>query len=611
MTNNNNNKNTSPSSTTSSTPSTTSPTISSPPLITIDHHHNNNRDSVDDLRQQLENTQIAEYYDTEGEVIINEGFDSDYEYEYEEDYEEEEFVEGEYEYDEDYNVDNRNIGNESCDSIEEEGELATTPLSSSRKNSLQPLIVTSPSSPSSTRPYSYTVGAKPADDSLFSPPRHDRSDSTIYHPNAGEEEDDLETTVITKQPTPTSPSSINNSNTTPKKSGLSTSSDSINNKMTPTKSISSMVGPNRPRVDSSPSGGKRRSQNNEMVTKVKDKISSDYKKMMEDPEAFRSEKLRQRKSKFFSKEELEEVVPFHPSSGTVLRSNLYKQFIEEKSMAIVENPEKYKSDLISNYHENLKLNTPPTAKKPSGGVGKLKAQPHRNRSHSQPTASTSGVGGGGGSNKNNQLIGTLEAIIEKENKRDGTSRKMPLLVSRCIEFLSNEEALKSEGLFRVAGNQGDVEDLLKSILLIGSIIPLDCSVHVVSNALKKFLRQLSIPLFTFKFHNDFIQTTKLDENGRIEGIKQILKQIPQPNQILIRELMKFLVKVTEHSSSNMMHSHNLGLMFGPTLMKSPEEGEFNVLSMMMDSASQVVTTILENYDKIYDDVNDTTVVDHQ
>eukprot|EP01133_Synstelium_polycarpum_P017682 gene17682-21081_t len=265
--------------------------------------------------------------------------------------------------------------------------------------------------PHGGRGYSYTIGGAPMPDQIS---RHERSESTIVHPDI----------VITVD----------------KVSSLKLASPS-----------------------KSPARG-----GNERSAKFKEAISSEYKKMLDDPNSFRAEKLKQRKSKFFTKE------------GTQMKSKFYKQYIEEKLTAIHENVEKYKADLIKNYSEELST------------------------------------------------------------------------------------TLDTEGLFRVAGNQSEVETLMKSLLQLGFDIPTDCCVHVVSSTLKKFLRQLSVPIFTFKYHHEFLKTLKLDNDQvKTEGIRKTLSQLPEYNQQLIRHLMKFLVEVTKHSKSNMMHAHNLGLMFGP------------------------------------------------
>ncbi|EGC39687.1 hypothetical protein DICPUDRAFT_147510 [Dictyostelium purpureum] len=346
---------------------------------------------------------------------------------------------------------------------------------------------------------------------------------------------------------------------------------------------------------------------NEKVSNAKDKISSEYKKMMEDLDGFRNEKLKQRKSKYFSKKELEEI-PFNPSSGTKLRSTLYKQFMNEKIIAMNDG-DKYRIELLKSYRENLKpadISPPSSIKHTSpnsltslqAGNGGIILQKdkliklNRTRSVSQPPVVTS---------NSKSAIGTLEQILDKEKKRDGIERALPVLLIKCIDFLSKEEALKTEGLFRVAGNSSDVEDLTKSILSYGSDIPENCCVHVVSNMLKKFLRQLTTPVFTFKHYNDFIQALKSNSNDqeRIESIKKILKLLPINNQILIKELMGFLVKVTEYSNVNMMHSYNLGVMLGPNVLKPPNDVDMDAISNL-DSANQVITLIIENYSQIYD-----------
>ncbi|KAN0033490.1 hypothetical protein ACTA71_007177 [Dictyostelium dimigraforme] len=340
------------------------------------------------------------------------------------------------------------------------------------------------------------------------------------------------------------------------------------------------------------------SNQSDKVINAKDKISSDYKRMMEDPEAFRNEKLKQRKSKFFTKKDLEEI-PFNPTSGTQLRSTLFQQFMNEKIQMISENPEKYKSELMKYYKQNLKPQVPKSPQSNgslSNHSDKLKTSSssslQRTRSVSQPPVVTSNT-------KN--AIGSLDTILEKERKRDGKQdRQLPILFTKCIDFLSNDDALKTEGLFRVAGNSSEVEDLMKSILLYGSDIPSNCCYHVVSNMLKKFLRQLSTPVFTFKHHNDFIQTMKLNnDEERIKAIKEILKLIPTVNQLLIKDLMRFLVKVTSFSNVNMMHAHNLGLMFGPNMLKAPSDSEMNAISML-DAGNQVITLLIENYNLFYD-----------
>ena len=62
--------------------------------------------------------------------------------------------------------------------------------------------------------------------------------------------------------------------------------------------------------------------------------------------------------------------------------------------------------------------------------------------------------------------------------------------------------------------------------------------------------------------------------------------------------------MTSHSSVNMMQSSNLGIVFGPTLLRSGvEEPASKGLMNPMNSSSNVITTIIDDYSLIFDDEN--------
>jgi len=174
------------------------------------------------------------------------------------------------------------------------------------------------------------------------------------------------------------------------------------------------------------------------------------------------------------------------------------------------------------------------------------------------------------------------------------SNTPPRFVTQPINFLNKEEVLKTEGLFRVAGNLNDMETLWK-ILDNGGDIPAATDVHTVSNILKKFLRQLSEPLFTFKYHKCFLEA--ITKEPSIPPLRETLALLPEPHQVVIRELFSFLKKVTKYSSYNMMHSINLGIMFGPTLLR--DSSESMSMDAMFDNRNEVVTKLIDSYDEIF------------
>jgi len=178
---------------------------------------------------------------------------------------------------------------------------------------------------------------------------------------------------------------------------------------------------------------------------------------------------------------------------------------------------------------------------------------------------------------------------------------IPEVVNKTISFLSNENVYKTEGLFRVAGNSNEIDNLWK-VLEEGGSVPDDTDVHTVASVLKRFFRQLSEPLFTYDNHKVFLEATDSRSPEEVAcKMKGTIAQLPRANQNTIRELFTLLKKVSEYSTDNKMHSVNLGIMFGPTLMRDPAEA--TSMGVMFDNRNEVVTNMLDHYDFIFGDNN--------
>uniref|UniRef100_A0A8C9FSJ7 Rho GTPase activating protein 42 n=1 Tax=Pavo cristatus TaxID=9049 RepID=A0A8C9FSJ7_PAVCR len=109
---------------------------------------------------------------------------------------------------------------------------------------------------------------------------------------------------------------------------------------------------------------------------------------------------------------------------------------------------------------------------------------------------------------------------------------------------------------------------------------------------------LSEPLMTFKLHKDFIVAVKSDDqNYRVEAVHALVHKLPEKNREMLDILIKHLVKVSLHSQQNLMTVSNLGVIFGPTLMRAQEE---TVAAMMNIKFQNIVVEILiEHYEKIF------------
>uniref|UniRef100_A0A2K5MXM6 Rho GTPase-activating protein 42 n=1 Tax=Cercocebus atys TaxID=9531 RepID=A0A2K5MXM6_CERAT len=128
----------------------------------------------------------------------------------------------------------------------------------------------------------------------------------------------------------------------------------------------------------------------------------------------------------------------------------------------------------------------------------------------------------------------------------------------------------------------------------------------ITSGLKNYLRCLAEPLMTYKLHKDFIIAVKSDDqNYRVEAVHALVHKLPEKNREMLDILIKHLVKVSLHSQQNLMTVSNLGVIFGPTLMRAQEE---TVAAMMNIKFQNIVVEILiEHYEKIFHTAPDPSI----
>uniref|UniRef100_A0A7N6F772 Rho GTPase activating protein 42b n=1 Tax=Anabas testudineus TaxID=64144 RepID=A0A7N6F772_ANATE len=87
-----------------------------------------------------------------------------------------------------------------------------------------------------------------------------------------------------------------------------------------------------------------------------------------------------------------------------------------------------------------------------------------------------------------------------------------------------------------------------------------------------------------------------DQNYRVCAVHALVHKLPEKNKEMLELLIKHLVTVSTQSQFNLMTVSNLGVIFGPTLMRSQEE---TVAAMMNIKFQNIVVEILiENFDKV-------------
>uniref|UniRef100_A0A8C8SSZ8 Rho GTPase activating protein 42 n=1 Tax=Pelusios castaneus TaxID=367368 RepID=A0A8C8SSZ8_9SAUR len=183
-------------------------------------------------------------------------------------------------------------------------------------------------------------------------------------------------------------------------------------------------------------------------------------------------------------------------------------------------------------------------------------------------------------------------------------------VRKCIHAVETR-GITILGLYRIGGVNSKVQKLMNTIFSPKSPPDMDIDMDLwdnktITSGLKNYLRCLTEPLMTFKLHKDFIVAVKSDDqNYRVEAVHALVHKLPEKNREMLDILIKHLVKVSLHSQQNLMTVSNLGVIFGPTLMRAQEE---TVAAMMNIKFQNIVVEILiEHYEKIFHSAPDPNI----
>ncbi|NWZ28690.1 RHG15 protein, partial [Asarcornis scutulata] len=123
-------------------------------------------------------------------------------------------------------------------------------------------------------------------------------------------------------------------------------------------------------------------------------------------------------------------------------------------------------------------------------------------------------------------------------------------------------------------------------------------IHVVTGALKLFFRELPEPLVPYELFNPFIEAIKLpDPQEQVQRVAELVQSLPPPNYATLRYLVAHLCRVMERADVNLMTRQNIGIVFGPTLLRP--EREPGSLAVGMSQQNQAVELLLAHFDCIF------------
>ncbi|XP_034513251.1 rho GTPase-activating protein 45 isoform X4 [Ailuropoda melanoleuca] len=203
---------------------------------------------------------------------------------------------------------------------------------------------------------------------------------------------------------------------------------------------------------------------------------------------------------------------------------------------------------------------------------------------------------------------------------------VPFIIKKCVCEIE-QRALHTKGIYRVNGVKTRVEKLCQAFENGKELVELSqASPHDISNVLKLYLRQLPEPIISFRLYHELVGLAKDSLKAEAEAkaasrgrpdtaeseatatamagrLRELLQDLPPENRATLQYLLRHLRRIVEVEQDNKMTPGNLGIVFGPTLLR-PRPTEATVsLSSLVDYPHQarVVETLIAHYGLIFEE----------
>lgn len=175
-------------------------------------------------------------------------------------------------------------------------------------------------------------------------------------------------------------------------------------------------------------------------------------------------------------------------------------------------------------------------------------------------------------------------------------------VRKCINAVE-ATGISSEGVYRTVGSNIQVQKLLNAFFdpkCPGNVDlqSSDWDIKTITSALKFYLRNLYEPVMTYTLHRELVSAAKSENlDYRLGAIHCLVYRLPDNHLEMLELIIRHLSRVCEHSRENLMSPSNMGVIFGPTLMRAQED----TVAAMMNIKFQniVVELLIEHCNKIF------------
>ncbi|KAL0992640.1 hypothetical protein UPYG_G00096090 [Umbra pygmaea] len=205
-------------------------------------------------------------------------------------------------------------------------------------------------------------------------------------------------------------------------------------------------------------------------------------------------------------------------------------------------------------------------------------------------------------NRRGVLFGVGFSLLPRERPDE-----VPFVVQRCTAEIESR-ALAVQGVYRISGSKPRVQKLCQAFETQKDQVDLsDLSPHDITSVLKYFFKELPEPLLTFDLYNDFIgvgkeiqriseQESTEETPGKVEdlvhNLRDLVERLPPYRYYTLQHMMHHLYRVSENYEENKMSPGNLGIVFGPTLLRPLVSVDVSMFALLESSYQSLLVEFL-------------------
>jgi len=183
---------------------------------------------------------------------------------------------------------------------------------------------------------------------------------------------------------------------------------------------------------------------------------------------------------------------------------------------------------------------------------------------------------------------------------EGSGTKIPNRIDQLITKIEMH-GLYAEGLYRKSGVSSKIKELQRKMNepATEEIDYEHYNVHVLTNVLKTFLRDLPEPLFTFDRYDDFLRAADLSEDtDRVQTLLSLIKKLPPAHHALLERIVFHLARVAQREEYNRMSASSLAIVFAPCVLRTnrplPAQDSLNDISRQTKCMETIITQKMLN-----------------